>query len=189
MFAPVTAIDKAPVDKDDAPEKDHLGASLLAVNVHDLAVEYDAEDLSAGEQPKAPPVLQPSYVKYTRCDPSDSVSGAPQQPLIILTPDMRVIYTSRSTGQKFSATVVERTRTGWLLQLDVDGGIKEVDDIDIWRLEYAVSGEEVEIKENTSGSIEVSARTVKKTKKNKKSRSESQACCPGLPGLPAMTCA
>eukprot|EP00929_Paragymnodinium_shiwhaense_P107563 TRINITY_DN7371_c0_g1_i3.p2 TRINITY_DN7371_c0_g1~~TRINITY_DN7371_c0_g1_i3.p2 ORF type:complete len:101 (-),score=28.97 TRINITY_DN7371_c0_g1_i3:338-640(-) len=42
-------------------------------------------------------------------------------------------------SQTYSATIVERTINGWVIQLDVDGGFQEVNDSELWRLAHEVT--------------------------------------------------
>eukprot|EP00929_Paragymnodinium_shiwhaense_P011354 TRINITY_DN11695_c0_g1_i4.p1 TRINITY_DN11695_c0_g1~~TRINITY_DN11695_c0_g1_i4.p1 ORF type:complete len:189 (+),score=38.17 TRINITY_DN11695_c0_g1_i4:180-746(+) len=91
-------------------------------------------------QPTYPSNVPQYYIGSSAVQAYPSGPGAFQHPVIMLTAGMRVIYTSRSNGQKYPASVVERTQAGWLLQLDVDGGLKEVEDVEIWRVEHAPVG-------------------------------------------------
>eukprot|EP00929_Paragymnodinium_shiwhaense_P124454 TRINITY_DN9_c0_g1_i1.p1 TRINITY_DN9_c0_g1~~TRINITY_DN9_c0_g1_i1.p1 ORF type:complete len:220 (-),score=40.60 TRINITY_DN9_c0_g1_i1:91-702(-) len=60
---------------------------------------------------------------------------------LVLVAGARVVYLSKSTGQKFAGSVAERTSTGWLIKLDVDGGLKEVPDSEMFRVELESAAE------------------------------------------------
>jgi hypothetical protein len=109
-----------------------------------------------------------SYVTYDPSAPVYYMAGAETTtPALVLTMGTRVVYTSRSNGQKYPATVLERSPIGWFLQLDIDGGLKEVEDAEIWRVEY----EGVETVEETPAAPAKAVKS-KKVKKNSK-----KGCC------------
>eukprot|EP00929_Paragymnodinium_shiwhaense_P013013 TRINITY_DN120878_c0_g1_i1.p2 TRINITY_DN120878_c0_g1~~TRINITY_DN120878_c0_g1_i1.p2 ORF type:complete len:221 (-),score=76.87 TRINITY_DN120878_c0_g1_i1:257-865(-) len=107
-----------------------------------------------------------------------ALAPAAEQPLITLTAGMRVVYTSRSNSQKYPATVLQRIPTGYLLKLDVDGGLKEVEDVEVWRVEYEVMPAQKPVEERASGeSNEPCSKPVKEKKAKKSSSKGKKACC------------
>merc|ERR1719440_211845 len=86
----------------------------------------------------------PSPVTYSAAAPvftggSTTVPAAtsmvvPSGTTLTLMKGARVIYTSKTTGEEYAGSVVERNAAGWLLKLDVDGGVKEVVDAEMWRV-------------------------------------------------------
>jgi len=83
--------------------------------------------------------------------------------VLTLSPGTRVKYTARHDGQQYPGVVTERSVMGWILQLDVDGGLKEVADAEVWRLTLEEAVEEAATKDVTAA---VSTK-VKKVKKSK----------------------
>eukprot|EP00929_Paragymnodinium_shiwhaense_P100787 TRINITY_DN6337_c0_g1_i2.p1 TRINITY_DN6337_c0_g1~~TRINITY_DN6337_c0_g1_i2.p1 ORF type:complete len:245 (-),score=66.30 TRINITY_DN6337_c0_g1_i2:268-924(-) len=140
----------------------------------------------------APTYVQPSYVysapqPYVYSAPQTYVYSAQQvyspaveKPFITLTAGLRVVYTSRSNGQKYPGTVMERIPTGWLLKLDVDGGLKEVEDVEVWRVEYETTAvEQAAAPENdTANHTNKEIAGLAKEKKSKKAKaSKGKGCC------------
>eukprot|EP00929_Paragymnodinium_shiwhaense_P023360 TRINITY_DN1463_c1_g1_i1.p1 TRINITY_DN1463_c1_g1~~TRINITY_DN1463_c1_g1_i1.p1 ORF type:complete len:224 (+),score=53.90 TRINITY_DN1463_c1_g1_i1:77-673(+) len=128
-------------------------------------------------QPAVVTYVQPTYVcrapqTYAACNPGPVYTPGEEHPLITLTSGMRVVYTSRSNSQKYHATVMQRVPTGYLLKLDVDGGIKEVEDVEIWRVEcFKADSPEQSIQEETT------AEPLKENKSKKSSGKGKPRCC------------
>eukprot|EP00929_Paragymnodinium_shiwhaense_P076664 TRINITY_DN39453_c0_g1_i1.p1 TRINITY_DN39453_c0_g1~~TRINITY_DN39453_c0_g1_i1.p1 ORF type:complete len:240 (+),score=32.78 TRINITY_DN39453_c0_g1_i1:65-721(+) len=82
-------------------------------------------------QPRSASIAPPSYVYAAARVP------ASEHPFISLSGGTRIVYTSRSNGRKYPGTVLRRIPGGYVIKLDVDGGLKEVEDIELWRVEPA----------------------------------------------------
>eukprot|EP00929_Paragymnodinium_shiwhaense_P005815 TRINITY_DN10821_c0_g1_i1.p1 TRINITY_DN10821_c0_g1~~TRINITY_DN10821_c0_g1_i1.p1 ORF type:complete len:226 (+),score=52.86 TRINITY_DN10821_c0_g1_i1:91-678(+) len=137
------------------------------------------------QQPLIRMYVQPTYVQpgysysapqpYTSYDALPFVPGEEQQ-IITLVAGMRVVYTSRSNSQKYAGTVLQRTPAGWLLKLDVDSGVKEVEDVEVWRLQYETS-DVVEEEHNSSQEKALKSGPVKSKKAAKKVSNKKKGCC------------
>eukprot|EP00929_Paragymnodinium_shiwhaense_P005816 TRINITY_DN10821_c0_g1_i2.p1 TRINITY_DN10821_c0_g1~~TRINITY_DN10821_c0_g1_i2.p1 ORF type:complete len:197 (+),score=60.44 TRINITY_DN10821_c0_g1_i2:69-659(+) len=137
------------------------------------------------QQPVVRMYVQPTYVQpgysyaapqpYTSYDALPFVPGE-EQPIITLVAGMRVVYTSRSNSQKYAGTVLQRTPAGWLLKLDVDSGVKEVEDVEVWRLQYETS-DVVEEEHNSSQEKALKSGPVKSKKAAKKVSNKKKGCC------------
>eukprot|EP00929_Paragymnodinium_shiwhaense_P122179 TRINITY_DN947_c0_g1_i11.p1 TRINITY_DN947_c0_g1~~TRINITY_DN947_c0_g1_i11.p1 ORF type:complete len:228 (+),score=67.49 TRINITY_DN947_c0_g1_i11:74-757(+) len=116
-----------------------------------------------------------------------------EKTVVTLAAGEKVMYTARHDGQKYAATLVERNAGGWLLKLDVDGGVKEVPDFEIWRIGGLASGEE-KSKDTAAEASKAGAPAragapemahagapekapEKKEKKSKKVSSKKRGCC------------
>lgn len=143
------------------------------------AVTYTTGSVSAPAntyvlQPSS--VLAPAYTTTTAAPvitygASTSVLAAPTQKIVTLMPGSRIVYTARSTGEKYPGSVVERNAAGWLIKLDIDGGVKEVVDADMWR----VDAEESAAPTEAPSTATPAAAPVKK--KKSKSSKKSKGCC------------
>eukprot|EP00929_Paragymnodinium_shiwhaense_P079338 TRINITY_DN4129_c0_g1_i2.p1 TRINITY_DN4129_c0_g1~~TRINITY_DN4129_c0_g1_i2.p1 ORF type:complete len:201 (-),score=54.26 TRINITY_DN4129_c0_g1_i2:282-884(-) len=136
-------------------------------------------------QPVVLTYVQPTYVPSVPqayvCSPGPVYTPGEEHPLITLTTGMRVVYTSRSNGQKYPATVLQRIPTGYLLKLDVDGGIKEIEDAEMWRLEGEADGSEQSSEQSTQAGTdhekESTAKPLKSKKAKKASSKNTKLCC------------
>eukprot|EP00929_Paragymnodinium_shiwhaense_P124456 TRINITY_DN9_c0_g2_i1.p1 TRINITY_DN9_c0_g2~~TRINITY_DN9_c0_g2_i1.p1 ORF type:complete len:296 (-),score=73.53 TRINITY_DN9_c0_g2_i1:279-1088(-) len=70
-----------------------------------------------------------TYISTPTAIPAAAPTGA-----LTLYPGLRIIYTSKTTGTDYPGEIVERNGAGWLIKLDVDGGVKEVPDLDLLRI-------------------------------------------------------
>eukprot|EP00929_Paragymnodinium_shiwhaense_P005817 TRINITY_DN10821_c0_g1_i4.p2 TRINITY_DN10821_c0_g1~~TRINITY_DN10821_c0_g1_i4.p2 ORF type:complete len:220 (+),score=58.28 TRINITY_DN10821_c0_g1_i4:73-660(+) len=137
------------------------------------------------QQPLIRMYVQPTYVQpaysYAAPQPSTSYDAAlpfvpgEEQPIITLVAGMRVVYTSRSNSQKYAGTVLQRTPAGWLLKLDVDSGVKEVEDVEVWRLQYETT--DVVQEEHSSSQEKALTSGPVKSKKARKVSSKKKGCC------------
>eukprot|EP00929_Paragymnodinium_shiwhaense_P122185 TRINITY_DN947_c0_g1_i5.p2 TRINITY_DN947_c0_g1~~TRINITY_DN947_c0_g1_i5.p2 ORF type:complete len:216 (+),score=71.90 TRINITY_DN947_c0_g1_i5:88-735(+) len=107
-----------------------------------------------------------------------------EKTVVTLAAGEHVMYTARHDGQKYAATLVERSAAGWLLKLDVDGGVKEVPDFEIWRIgsseETASKSRSAAVEACRSGAPEEADEkpsAEKKEKKSKKVSSKKRGCC------------
>eukprot|EP00929_Paragymnodinium_shiwhaense_P079339 TRINITY_DN4129_c0_g1_i3.p1 TRINITY_DN4129_c0_g1~~TRINITY_DN4129_c0_g1_i3.p1 ORF type:complete len:199 (-),score=59.87 TRINITY_DN4129_c0_g1_i3:282-878(-) len=137
--------------------------------------------LETRRQPAVMTYVQPTYVSSVPqtyvCSPGPAYTPGEAHPLITLTAGMRVVYTSRSNGQKYPATVLQRIPTGYLLKLDVDGGIKEIEDAEMWRLEGETDGSEQSTQEETSHEKDSTVKPLKSKKAKKASSKNPKMCC------------
>eukprot|EP00929_Paragymnodinium_shiwhaense_P118815 TRINITY_DN90719_c0_g1_i1.p1 TRINITY_DN90719_c0_g1~~TRINITY_DN90719_c0_g1_i1.p1 ORF type:complete len:190 (+),score=61.93 TRINITY_DN90719_c0_g1_i1:205-774(+) len=137
------------------------------VAVAEPAADEEEQPVIEARQPAVLTYVQPTYVYGPLYTPGEEHS------LITLTVGMRVVYTSRSNSQKYPATVVQRVPTGYLLKLDVDGGIKEVEDAEIWRVECEAESAEQSSQEATH---QPTAEPLK-AKTTKRASSKGKHCC------------
>jgi len=86
------------------------------------------------------------------------------QKVVSLAVGDRVVYQSKTLDQKFPGEVVQRNAAGWLLKLDCDGGVKEVVDAEMWRVEK-------------EGVVEVKTEEKKVKKEKKSKKSKKRGCC------------
>eukprot|EP00929_Paragymnodinium_shiwhaense_P001504 TRINITY_DN101732_c0_g1_i1.p2 TRINITY_DN101732_c0_g1~~TRINITY_DN101732_c0_g1_i1.p2 ORF type:complete len:212 (-),score=29.03 TRINITY_DN101732_c0_g1_i1:93-671(-) len=47
----------------------------------------------------------------------------------------RIVYNSRSTAARYPGRVHERNAAGCVIMLDIDGGVKQIEESELWRLE------------------------------------------------------
>lgn len=86
--------------------------------------------------------------------------------VLTLSPGTRVVYTARHDSSEYPGVIQERNAAGWLLKLDIDGGVKEVMDSEMWRVTL----------ETETPTAPAPAAPVKE-KKSKKVKSSKKGCC------------
>eukprot|EP00929_Paragymnodinium_shiwhaense_P015736 TRINITY_DN123838_c0_g1_i1.p1 TRINITY_DN123838_c0_g1~~TRINITY_DN123838_c0_g1_i1.p1 ORF type:complete len:213 (-),score=66.26 TRINITY_DN123838_c0_g1_i1:254-892(-) len=162
---------------------------VVVVNDEPVVMEQSIalEDAAAvtTRHPAVVTYVQPSYVYSAPqtyvYNPLPAPAAALEHPLITLTAGMRVVYTSRSNSQKYAGTVLQRVPTGYLLKLDVDGGLKEIEDVEVWRLEYEAAPEYEAEDLATSKENHQEKETVHQPLKDKKAKKSSKkgkkGCC------------
>merc|ERR1719409_1819220 len=101
--------------------------------------------------------------------------AAPAGKVVTLMAGSRIVYESRTTGEMYPGSIVERNAGGWLIKLDIDGGVKEVADSDMWRVNLP---EDVPSDVLMTGATEAApAAAPVKSKKSKKVSKKSKGCC------------
>eukprot|EP00929_Paragymnodinium_shiwhaense_P121449 TRINITY_DN93671_c0_g1_i1.p1 TRINITY_DN93671_c0_g1~~TRINITY_DN93671_c0_g1_i1.p1 ORF type:complete len:185 (+),score=55.90 TRINITY_DN93671_c0_g1_i1:78-632(+) len=184
MSASATAV-YAAIDHDRAFDKEGpADASEEPVVASEQLVLPSEEASGAASQPAVVTYVQPNYSYAAPLTyiykASPLLAPAAEHPVITLAAGMRVVYTSRSNSQRYPATVLQRLPTGYLLQLDVDGGLKEVEDVEIWRVEYELADAEKAAEETAACEEKGSTTKPVKEKKAKKISSSpkgNKTCC------------
>merc|ERR1719321_2618870 len=101
--------------------------------------------------------------------------AAPAGKVVTLMAGSRIVYESRTTGEMYPGSIVERNAGGWLIKLDIDGGVKEVVDAEMWRVNLP---EDVPADVLETGATEgAPAAAPVKAKKSKKVSKKSKGCC------------
>lgn len=115
----------------------------------------------------------PTYTMPATYTVGESISYAQPQTFTVgettsvltLSPGTRVVYTARHDSSEYPGVIQERNAAGWLLKLDIDGGVKEVIDSEMWRVTL-----------ETETTTAPTAAPVK-MKKSKKVSKKSKGCC------------
>jgi len=104
-------------------------------------------------------------------------AAAPAGKVVTLMAGSRIVYESRTTGEMYPGSIVERNAGGWLIKLDVDGGVKEVADSDMWRVNLPDDVPSDVLVTGAETAEAAPAAAPVKAKKSKKVSKKSKGCC------------